>query len=163
MSLPPSSPDIDGWHLTGFKIGYRARVTAQAATMRVECAPDETGPDSGFVAIDATVTKVSYSLYLSCAECRDFKIPGGPRHGIASCNLRMPGWNTVVATRDACLINGIECGPGDPTDLGCYATVSGCARHVYMNDFQVEREPASETVDTPVTETADTTPQFRFV
>ena len=160
MSLPPSSPDIDGWLLTGFKIGYRARVTAESATMRVECAPDEIGPDSGFVATDTAVTKVSYSLYLSC-ECRDFKIPGAHGQALASCDiLRMPGWNEVVATRDIVLINGIECGPGDPSDMGCYATMPGRSRHVYMNDFKVEREPFPETID----ETVDNPPpKFRFV
>ena len=160
MSLPPSSPDVDGWALTGFKIGYRARVGVAAATMRVDCAPDETGPDSGYVASDVTVSKISYSIYLSCTECRDFKIPGAEARALSSCDrLRMPGWNTVVATRDACIINGIECGPGDPTDVGCYATLSGPARHVYMNDFQVERTP----VPGPDDDTPPDVPKFRFI
>lgn len=161
MSLPPSSPDVDGWALTGFKIGYRARVGVNAATMRVDCAPDEIGPDSGYVASDPSVSKISYSIYLSCVECRDFKIPGAPARALSSCDmyrLRMPGWNAVVATRDACVINGIECGPGDPTDVGCYATISGPSRHVYLNNFHVERTPVP---GPDVTETD--APRFRFV
>jgi hypothetical protein len=157
LLLPPSSPDVNGWSLTGYKIGYRARVGVNAATMRVDCAPDEIGHDSGYIASDATISKVSYSIYLSCTECRDFKIPGAEGGALSLCDtLRMPGWNSVVATRDACVINGIECGPGDPRDVGCYATMSGPSRHVYMNNFHVEREESAMPLPGPV-------PKFRFI
>lgn len=128
---PPSAPSVEGWTISEFKAGFRAKVSTVADTMRIEFSRTEVGPDSGVVIRDAMVREVSYAIYVS-APC-SLKIPGsaGP---VAL--TRAPGWNMVtVGTR--VLVDGADRGPGDPTNLGCYATSGTPPGYAILSGFDV--------------------------
>ncbi len=117
--VPPHTAEADGWHLTDFRVGYRARIRLVTDdSMTVTFAPLETGPDSGLVARDPTLERLQYSVYFPSKTVSDVKLPGCISLGG---NLRAPGWNTVAVHGGRVLINDADGGPGNPKDLSCYA------------------------------------------
>jgi len=137
---PPTSLDAVGWSFSSYRVGSRAKVVQMTGdTMKVVLAPSETGPDSGLLASDLTISKVSYSVYLPTAHVADLKIPGC---GALGAHMRAPGWN-VVEVAERVTINGMDTGcPGNPGDIACYAMGPRVPEFIFLTAFEGEKKVA---------------------
>ena len=156
----PTSPDAQGWTCTEYATGYRAKVSLVSKSMRVNFAPDELGRDSGLAATDTAVTQLGYNVYFPAPGYETLKLPGFPKAIGIQTGVRAPGWNTVCAG-SRYTINGVDCGPATPSDIGCYVDSAGPhPEFVYLNSFAATRGPAIEAAGLPPAVPGP--PRFRF-
>jgi len=151
---PPSAASVPGWTFASHRVGHRAVVSViNESSMRVDFALNETGPDSGMVAIDRTVAALKYQVYFPGAGAEacpsSVALPGlGAVQPTAAAVFRTPGWNTVEITVEGTVrINATEFPEGltmgRSYDLGCYALRAQTpGSYVVMQAFEVVRSRA---------------------
>ena len=135
---PPSNPNVPGWSFIEYFVGFYASITTtNEQTMKLTFAPGETGRDSGLEARDTGVQVLAYEVYFSGTGGEHVRVPGGKN--IPASAIRSPGWNRVrVDSRF--VVNGVDIGEGDPTDVSCYIANQPtlAPQYVYLDYFEVE-------------------------
>jgi len=135
---PPSNPNVPGWSFIEYFVGFYASITTtNEQTMKLTFAPGETGRDSGLEARDTGVQVLAYEVYFSGTGGEHVRVPGGKN--IPASAIRSPGWNKVrVDSRF--VVNGVDVGEGDPTDVSCYIANQPtlAPQYVYLDYFEVE-------------------------